>query len=162
MEPWHGVLVATAVPWRDGKLDLAAYEDHVRWLTENGCDGVVPNGSLGEYQVLTPAEREAVMRAAIQAGARSVVPGVAAIPRWRNYPVRVPEGSTRVRRDPRRPEADKPHRRPGTPGAPRRLRHRCAPGPSSWRRPRSSASPCWPWPSISGAAAARRRPRRGS
>jgi 4-hydroxy-tetrahydrodipicolinate synthase len=78
MKPWHGVLVATAVPWRDGKLDLAAYEDHVRWLTENGCDGVVPNGSLGEYQVLTPAEREAVMRAAIQAGARSVVPGVAA------------------------------------------------------------------------------------
>jgi 4-hydroxy-tetrahydrodipicolinate synthase len=78
MKPWHGVLVATAVPWRDGKLDLGAYEDHVRWLTESGCDGVVPNGSLGEYQVLSAAEREAVMRAAIQGGAKAVVPGVAA------------------------------------------------------------------------------------
>src|SRR5690348_12163035 len=78
MKPWHGVLVATALPWRDGKVDLEAYADHVRWLTENGCDGVVPNGSLGEYQVLTPEEREAVMRTALQAGARSVVPGVAA------------------------------------------------------------------------------------
>jgi len=78
MKPWHGVLVATALPWRDGQVDLGAYEDHVRWLTENGCDGVVPNGSLGEYQVLSPAEREAVMRTAVKAGARAVVPGVAA------------------------------------------------------------------------------------
>jgi 4-hydroxy-tetrahydrodipicolinate synthase len=78
MKPWHGVLVATAVPWRDGKLDVGAYKDHVQWLTENGCDGVVPNGSLGEYQVLSAAEREVVMRAAVQAGAKSVVPGVAA------------------------------------------------------------------------------------
>ncbi len=78
MKPWHGVLVATALPWRDGEVDLEAYAGHVRWLTENGCDGVVPNGSLGEYQVLSVAEREAVLRTAVQAGAKSVVPGVSA------------------------------------------------------------------------------------
>ncbi len=78
MRPWHGVLVATALPLRDNKVDLDGYADHVRWLTDNGCDGVVPNGSLGEYQVLTPAEREAVVRTAVEAGARAVVPGVAA------------------------------------------------------------------------------------
>jgi 1-pyrroline-4-hydroxy-2-carboxylate deaminase len=78
MHPWHGVLVATAVPFRDGEVDVEGYGEHVRWLTDNGCDGVVPNGSLGEYQVLTPAEREAVMRAAVRAGARAVIPGVAA------------------------------------------------------------------------------------
>jgi 4-hydroxy-tetrahydrodipicolinate synthase len=82
VRPWHGVLVATAAPFRDGRpdgpVDLDLYASHVRWLTENGCDGVVPNGSLGEYQVLTPAEREAVMRTAVQAGARAVIPGVAA------------------------------------------------------------------------------------
>src|SRR5581483_5552570 len=78
MRPWHGVLVATAVPFRDGQVDLDTYGEHVRWLTENGCDGVVPNGSLGEYQVLTAAEREAVMKTAVAAGARAVVPGVAA------------------------------------------------------------------------------------
>jgi dihydrodipicolinate synthase/N-acetylneuraminate lyase len=31
------VLVATAVPFRDGEVDLEGYADHVRWLTENGC-----------------------------------------------------------------------------------------------------------------------------
>jgi len=42
------------VPFRegDGAVDIDRYAEHVRWLTDNGCDGVVPNGSLGEYQVL--------------------------------------------------------------------------------------------------------------
>jgi dihydrodipicolinate synthase/N-acetylneuraminate lyase len=84
--PWHGVLVATALPLRptgpDGTLvpDLDAYADHVRWLGENGCDGVVPNGSLGEYQTLTPAERAEVVRTAVAAAPEgmTVMPGVAA------------------------------------------------------------------------------------
>jgi 4-hydroxy-tetrahydrodipicolinate synthase len=84
--PWHGVLVATALPLRptgpDGSLepDLDGYAEHVRWLAENGCDGVVPNGSLGEYQALTADERAAVVRTAVDAagGRISVMPGVAA------------------------------------------------------------------------------------
>ncbi|MFE2561615.1 dihydrodipicolinate synthase family protein, partial [Streptomyces sp. NPDC059352] len=53
---------------------------HVAWLIANGCDGVVPNGSLGEYQTLTDEERAQVVRTAVAAagdGAR-VMPGVAA------------------------------------------------------------------------------------
>jgi dihydrodipicolinate synthase/N-acetylneuraminate lyase len=84
--PWHGVLVATALPLRptgpDGSLapDLDSYAEHVRWLADNGCDGVVPNGSLGEYQTLTADERAAVVRTAVEtAGGRiTVMPGVAA------------------------------------------------------------------------------------
>jgi len=84
--PWHGVLVATALPLRPtgpgGALapDLDAYADHVRWLAENGCDGVVPNGSLGEYQTLTAAERADVVRAAVAAApdGMTVMPGIAA------------------------------------------------------------------------------------
>jgi 1-pyrroline-4-hydroxy-2-carboxylate deaminase len=79
--PWHGVLVATALPFReDLTVDLDAYAEHVRWLAESGCDGVVPNGSLGEYQVLTPDERAAVVRTAVEAAPPgcAVVPGVAA------------------------------------------------------------------------------------
>jgi 4-hydroxy-tetrahydrodipicolinate synthase len=84
--PWHGVLVATALPLRPtgpgGALapDLDAYGDHVRWLAENGCDGVVPNGSLGEYQTLTAAERADVVRTAVAAApdGMTVMPGVAA------------------------------------------------------------------------------------
>jgi 4-hydroxy-tetrahydrodipicolinate synthase len=84
--PWHGVLVATALPLRPtgtaGSLapDLDGYAEHVRWLADNGCDGVVPNGSLGEYQTLTTDERAAVVRTAVEAagGRITVMPGVAA------------------------------------------------------------------------------------
>jgi len=76
--PWHGVLVATALPYRkDLSVDFDAYAEHVRWLVESGCDGVIPNGSLGEYQVLTPAERARVVSTAVDTGA-VVVPGVSA------------------------------------------------------------------------------------
>jgi dihydrodipicolinate synthase/N-acetylneuraminate lyase len=79
--PWHGILVATALPLRaDLGVDLDTYAEHVRWLLANGCDGVVPNGSLGEYQTLTPDERAAVVRTAVQAGGGTgvVMPGIAA------------------------------------------------------------------------------------
>ncbi len=83
--PWHGVLVATALPMRptgaQGALvpDLDAYAEHVRWLVGAGCDGVVPNGSLGEYQTLTPDERAAVVRVAVEAApGATVMPGVGA------------------------------------------------------------------------------------
>src|ERR1700709_2649071 len=80
-KPWHGVLVATALPWRDDDTpDLEAYAEHVRWLADNGCDGVVPNGSLGEYQTLTADGGGPAVRAAVDAaGVRiAVMPGVAA------------------------------------------------------------------------------------
>jgi 4-hydroxy-tetrahydrodipicolinate synthase len=79
--PWHGILVATALPLRDDlSIDFDAYAEHVRFLAGNGCHGVVPNGSLGEYQTLSAAERADVVRAAVAAApvGFSVVPGVAA------------------------------------------------------------------------------------
>lgn len=78
--PWHGVLVATALPLRDDlSVDFDRYAEHCAWLVENGCDGVVPNGSLGEYQVLTPEERAKVVETAVAAiGGSRVMPGVAA------------------------------------------------------------------------------------
>ncbi|MEV6329067.1 dihydrodipicolinate synthase family protein [Streptomyces sp. NPDC051909] len=79
--PWRGIMVATTLPLRqDLSVDYDAYAEHVRRLIDNGCDGVVPNGSLGEYQTLTPEERARVVRTAVEAagdGAR-VMPGVAA------------------------------------------------------------------------------------
>lgn len=83
--PWHGVLVATALPLRpdaSGRLavDFDGYAAHVRWLMEQGCDGVVPNGSLGEYQTLSPEDRARVVEVAVAAvpAGRTVMPGVAA------------------------------------------------------------------------------------
>ncbi|GAA3049023.1 dihydrodipicolinate synthase family protein [Kitasatospora albolonga] len=79
--PWRGIMVATTLPLRDDlSVDYDAYGEHVQWLIANGCDGVVPNGSLGEYQVLTAEERARVVTTAVEAagdGSR-VMPGVAA------------------------------------------------------------------------------------
>ncbi|NLS09679.1 dihydrodipicolinate synthase family protein [Nesterenkonia sp. MY13] len=80
-KPWHGVIVATALPFKDDlSVDYDAYAEHVQWLAANGCDGVAPNGSLGEYQVLTDQERAKVVETAIEAAPEgfTVMAGVGA------------------------------------------------------------------------------------
>ncbi|SFP06864.1 4-hydroxy-tetrahydrodipicolinate synthase [Amycolatopsis arida] len=73
-EKLDGVIVATALPYVEDvsapaglRVDLDRYAEHCRWLVDNGCRGVGPNGSLGEYSSLTDAERRAVARTAIEA-----------------------------------------------------------------------------------------------
>ncbi|AQZ61025.1 1-pyrroline-4-hydroxy-2-carboxylate deaminase [[Actinomadura] parvosata subsp. kistnae] len=79
-KPWQGVMVATALPLReDLSVDYDGYAEHCRWLVANGCDGVVPNGSLGEYQTLTPQERTRVIETAVEAvGGANVMAGAGA------------------------------------------------------------------------------------
>lgn len=80
-KPWHGVLTATALPYSAaGSVDWDAFADHVAWQAASGCHGVVPNGSLGEYQVLTAEERAKVVEVAVAASPQgfTVMPGVAA------------------------------------------------------------------------------------
>src|SRR5262249_35186235 len=63
---FDGVVVATALPFDgDLRVDLDRYAEHCRWLIDNGCHGVGPNGSLGEYSSLTDEERRSVARTAI-------------------------------------------------------------------------------------------------
>ena len=80
--PWRGILTATALPFGvDGAVDYDRYAEHVEWLIAEGCDGVVCNGSLGEYQTLTSEERARVVGVAVAAATKAggfVVPGVAA------------------------------------------------------------------------------------
>jgi dihydrodipicolinate synthase/N-acetylneuraminate lyase len=82
---WHGVLVATALPLRAAesgelRVDYDGFAEHIAWLARNGCHGATPNGSLGEYQTLTPEERARVVTTAIEAAPEgfTVMPGVAA------------------------------------------------------------------------------------
>lgn len=80
-KPWHGVHVATALPFNDDlSVDYDGYAEHVRWLAANGVDGVTPNGSLGEYQTLSDEERARVVQTAIDAAPDgfTVMPGAAA------------------------------------------------------------------------------------
>ncbi len=81
MQPWHGVLVATALPFHDDlSIDFDRFGEHIAWLAENGCHGATPNGSLGEYPTLTPEERAKVVEVAVQAAPAgfSIVPGIGA------------------------------------------------------------------------------------
>lgn len=67
-QPWHGVLVASALPLRENlTIDFDLLAEHVRFLAENGCDGISVNGSLGEYHTLSVAERSQVVTTAVQA-----------------------------------------------------------------------------------------------
>ena len=79
--PWHGVIVAAALPFKeDLSVDYDKFADHVRFLADNGCDGVAPNGSLGEYQNLSEQERAQVIKTAVEAAPDgfSVMAGVGA------------------------------------------------------------------------------------
>jgi 4-hydroxy-tetrahydrodipicolinate synthase len=80
-KPWHGIQVATALPFNDDlSVDYDGFAEHVGWLAENGMDGVTPNGSLGEYHTLTEEERARVVEVAVEASPTGfkVMPGAAA------------------------------------------------------------------------------------
>jgi dihydrodipicolinate synthase/N-acetylneuraminate lyase len=76
-----GVIVATTLaftpdPAAPGGLavDYERFAAHCDWLISNGCRGVGPNGSLGEYSSLTDAERRKVVQVAVEAvGGRGLV-----------------------------------------------------------------------------------------
>jgi 1-pyrroline-4-hydroxy-2-carboxylate deaminase len=80
-----GVVVATTLPFRPDEaapgglaVDYDRYGQHCEWLIENGCRGVGPNGSLGEYSSLTDDERRRVVQTAVEAvaGRGLVIAGV--------------------------------------------------------------------------------------
>jgi 1-pyrroline-4-hydroxy-2-carboxylate deaminase len=76
---FSGVYVATATPFRtDGALDLDGLTRNCEGLVEGGVHGLVPCGSLGEYETLTEDERAGVVKATVDAagGRVEVVPGV--------------------------------------------------------------------------------------
>ncbi|HEX5193668.1 MAG TPA: dihydrodipicolinate synthase family protein [Solirubrobacteraceae bacterium] len=80
-KPWHGVLVANPLTLDDNlEVDFDRYAAHIAWLAESGCDGITPNGSLGEYQTLTADERARLVTTAMQAAPDgfSVIPAVGA------------------------------------------------------------------------------------
>src|SRR5262249_2682762 len=70
----------TALPLRaDLSVDFDRLGEHVERLVGAGCQGVCPNGSLGEYQTLTAEERVRVVETSVAAaGEGAVVPGVSA------------------------------------------------------------------------------------
>ncbi|WP_432488012.1 dihydrodipicolinate synthase family protein [Kineococcus sp. SYSU DK018] len=85
-----GVIVATALPYKEKssapaglEVDYDKFAEHCDWLIQNGCRGVGPNGSLGEYSSLTDDERRKVVQVAVEAvGGRGVVVAGVHGPGW--------------------------------------------------------------------------------
>ena len=73
-----GVYAATTTPFRGGAVDVDEFAIHCAWLIDAGVAGLVPNGSLGEYECLSEAERAQLVQMAVfaAAGRVPVVPGV--------------------------------------------------------------------------------------
>ncbi|GAA1641276.1 dihydrodipicolinate synthase family protein [Actinoplanes couchii] len=86
----RGVIVATALPYKENpsapaglEVDYDRFAEHCDWLIGNGCRGVGPNGSLGEYSSLTDAERRKVIQVAVETvGDRGVVVAGVHGPGW--------------------------------------------------------------------------------
>ena len=81
-----GVHVALTTPFDPvtGKVDHDALMAHTDWLIQQGIDGVVPNGSLGEYESLDRDERRAVVEtvAGVASDRAKLIVGVSG-PNWR-------------------------------------------------------------------------------
>jgi 4-hydroxy-tetrahydrodipicolinate synthase len=73
-----GVYAATTTPFRDGRAEVGEFAAHCAWLIDSGVAGLVPNGSLGEYETLSDSERAELVQMAVFAsvGRVPVVPGV--------------------------------------------------------------------------------------
>jgi 4-hydroxy-tetrahydrodipicolinate synthase len=74
LDDFGGVIVATALPFKEDSgapaglaVDWDAFAEHCRHVVDQGCRGVGPNGSLGEYSSLTDAERRRVIQVAVEA-----------------------------------------------------------------------------------------------
>ncbi len=79
---WHGVLPAITTPFdADLAIDHAFVAQHVRWLIDNGCNGIIPCGSLGEGATLSFDEKVALIQTCVKAAAGRVpvIPGIAAL-----------------------------------------------------------------------------------
>jgi len=74
---FKGSLVALITPFRDGKVDEAAFQEHVAWQLGQGTHGLVPIGTTGECPALDEHEQERVIALCVEVakGRAPVIPG---------------------------------------------------------------------------------------
>jgi len=78
---WKGVISAMTTAFKpDYSVDHAFVAKHARWQLDNGCDGIVAPGSLGESATLTFEEKIALLKTLVgAAGGKPVVAGIASL-----------------------------------------------------------------------------------
>jgi 4-hydroxy-tetrahydrodipicolinate synthase len=76
--PFSGAMTALITPFRDGKVDEAAFAALVERQVASGIHGLVPTGTTGEAVTLSPEEQMRVIALCVEA-ARGRVPVVAGV-----------------------------------------------------------------------------------
>ena len=81
-QDWRGVFPAITTPFREGlAVDFDFLKEHVGWLLDKGCSGIVALGSLGEAAALTFDEKLAILETCRTAakGRAPVIAGIAGL-----------------------------------------------------------------------------------
>lgn len=73
---FRGSIAALITPFRDGRIDEAAFQAFVDWQIGQGTHGLVPVGTTGESPTLSHAEHERVIAMTVEV-ARGRVPVIA-------------------------------------------------------------------------------------
>jgi len=63
---FEGIYVAIPTPFKNGKIDEKALKEHLKFLIENGVDGIVPCGTTGESATLSYEEHEEVIALTVE------------------------------------------------------------------------------------------------
>lgn len=69
---FSGSIPALVTPFRDGKVDEAAFRAFVDWQIEEGSSGLVPCGTTGESATMTIEEHNRVVRICVEQAAGRV------------------------------------------------------------------------------------------
>jgi len=79
---WTGTMPAITTAFTENlEVDHAFTHEHVKWLVDQGCTGIVPHGSLGEGATLSKDEKIALQKTCVEAIGDKVpvIPGIAAL-----------------------------------------------------------------------------------
>jgi 4-hydroxy-tetrahydrodipicolinate synthase len=81
---WKGVISAITTPFKpDDSVDHAFLAEHAKWQLDNGVDGIVALGSLGEAATLSFDEKVAILKTLAKVmGGRPLVAGIASLSTW--------------------------------------------------------------------------------
>ena len=63
---FKGSLVALITPFRDGKVDETAFQEHVAWQLGQGTHGLIPCGTTGESPALHDSEHQRVIALCVE------------------------------------------------------------------------------------------------
>jgi len=69
---FHGSIVALLTPFKNGKVDEAAFQSFVEWQVAEGTHGLVPCGTTGESPTLSHEEHDRVVELCIEAAGGKV------------------------------------------------------------------------------------------